>query len=560
MHHVVVSLARLAAASCCVAVSVLAQAQQAALPDFPEGVDAPKGPTPAERTYEEQFPLLTPRGSTPPPTGVIRAPGEYEPMQGILLAWEGSATFTNILARMATHITTTGNADVYIMVDSAAEGTAAVSTIAALTAPAANMGRVFTFVIPTDTIWIRDYGPRYIYEGNVRAIVDHTYNRPARTLDNAQPLAWGPLKNHAVYEMPLIHGGGNYHLNGLSQGYATRLISNENPSLTEPQIVAMWQQYQGVTTLLGDAFPTSVDSTQHIDMWVQVAGDSKVMVSDWASPPVTNPNVDVLCDNFAAARAGEGWTVGRVPAFSVSGTHYTYTNVVICNNLVLVPSYTNTTVVNAGGNGAAIAAWQALRSDLPPQNIVPVACQGIVTSAGVMHCIVMHVPSPLGGTSPTVNLKTLRGPQTLQPGENADIRWATDDDAGVSSIDILLSTDGGATFPTVIAASTADDGQFTWTVPSTYTTQGRIRVVARDAQSNTGSDSSIGDLFINAPLPPCPGDADGDRDRDFADVTTVLANFGLAPGAFGPGDADGNGVVEFADITSVLASFGIACP
>lgn len=65
-------------------------------------------------------------------------------------------------------------------------------------------------------------------------------------------------------------------------------------------------------------------------------------------------------------------------------------------------------------------------------------------------------------------------------------------------------------------------------------------------------------------LPACPGDADGDRDRDFADINSVLTNFGATyqpapPGVF-PGDANGDGTVNFADATAVLEVFGISCP
>lgn len=61
--------------------------------------------------------------------------------------------------------------------------------------------------------------------------------------------------------------------------------------------------------------------------------------------------------------------------------------------------------------------------------------------------------------------------------------------------------------------------------------------------------------------PPCHGDANGDRAVNFADVTSVLANFNAnyAP-ATGPGDANADGYVNFSDITSALANFGSACP
>jgi hypothetical protein len=58
------------------------------------------------------------------------------------------------------------------------------------------------------------------------------------------------------------------------------------------------------------------------------------------------------------------------------------------------------------------------------------------------------------------------------------------------------------------------------------------------------------------PPPHCAGDADGDGDVDFADITSVLTNFG---GTGPEGDADDDGDVEFADITSVLTNFGLEC-
>ncbi len=64
-----------------------------------------------------------------------------------------------------------------------------------------------------------------------------------------------------------------------------------------------------------------------------------------------------------------------------------------------------------------------------------------------------------------------------------------------------------------------------------------------------------------APPPHCPGDANGDRVVSFADVTSVLAHFGIdySPGT-GPGDANADGPVNFTDVTSVLSAWGVPCP
>lgn len=78
------------------------------------------------------------------------------------------------------------------------------------------------------------------------------------------------------------------------------------------------------------------------------------------------------------------------------------------------------------------------------------------------------------------------------------------------------------------------------------------------AQENTGFDT-IRTAEIAPPL--CLGDADGDGDVDFADITAVLTSFGMtysSPG--GHGDADQDLDVDFADVTSVLTHFNAVCP
>jgi len=344
-------------------------------------------------------------------------------------------------------------------------------------------------VAQTDTIWIRDYGPRYVYQGNCRAIVGHTYNRP-RPWDNRLPQAFSGFKGHAFYEHQLVHGGGNYHLNATGSSYASRLISNENGSLSDQQIIGIWQGYQNVNTTLLQPLPQSVDSTQHLDMWVQVHADNAVVVSDW--PNNVGSQQDQICDQGAATFAAQGYTVTRIPARKIGSTHYTYTNVVMCNDLVLVPSYTNSTVSPL--NAQALATWQQV---CPNKTVVSINCQAIVTSAGVMHCIMMHVPEPIGGASPTAYVQTLNGGEVLQPGSSISIDWISDDDKGVSSSDIQLSTDGGVTFSSTIATGLPASGSYNWTVPDVCSGDARVRVVVSDADGNSGSDDSDAGFTIN---------------------------------------------------------------
>lgn len=61
-------------------------------------------------------------------------------------------------------------------------------------------------------------------------------------------------------------------------------------------------------------------------------------------------------------------------------------------------------------------------------------------------------------------------------------------------------------------------------------------------------------------LQPCPGDTNGDRVVNFADLNQVLSQFGQsgAPGTLA-GDVNNDGVVNFADLNIVLSNFGLAC-
>ena len=66
----------------------------------------------------------------------------------------------------------------------------------------------------------------------------------------------------------------------------------------------------------------------------------------------------------------------------------------------------------------------------------------------------------------------------------------------VANVKISLSTDGGLTFPTVLAASTPNDGSYSMFVPDVTTTKARIKI---EAIGNVFFDVSHADVAIVAP-------------------------------------------------------------
>jgi hypothetical protein len=97
---------------------------------------------------------------------------------------------------------------------------------------------------------------------------------------------------------------------------------------------------------------------------------------------------------------------------------------------------------------------------------------------------------------PVVTVTAPNGGESWASGSNHDITWSATDNVGVTAIDILLSTDGGATFPTTIATGEANDGVYSWTVPDELTAQARVKVIAYDAAANSGEDVSDANFEI----------------------------------------------------------------
>ncbi len=80
---------------------------------------------------------------------------------------------------------------------------------------------------------------------------------------------------------------------------------------------------------------------------------------------------------------------------------------------------------------------------------------------------------------------TVENPTSWAQGSTQDIQWVvgetTNGSINCQNVNILLSTDGGLTFATIIASNTPNDGSFSYTVPAIAdTNQARILIEAAD--------------------------------------------------------------------------------
>jgi hypothetical protein len=138
---------------------------------------------------------------------------------------------------------------------------------------------------------------------------------------------------------------------------------------------------------------------------------------------------------------------------------------------------------------------------------------GSIVEAGVDDFSIGGCSEPGDTEPPVVTVIEPNGGESLPGGEPFNIEWTATDNVGVTGTTILLSTNGGATYPTTIASG-ALTSPYTWDVPDTDEGACRIRVVCVDAASNEGSDASNGSFSI---LP---------KDHEAPVVTVVTPNGG----------------------------------
>lgn len=98
---------------------------------------------------------------------------------------------------------------------------------------------------------------------------------------------------------------------------------------------------------------------------------------------------------------------------------------------------------------------------------------------------------------PSVRLASPNGGEIIAAGQPYTITWQSSDDRPGMTCTVLLSTDGGLTYTTLVAGLTGVSS-YTWHIPATLgSTQARIRVVCRDAAGLTSQDESDANFAID---------------------------------------------------------------
>ena len=288
---------------------------------------------------------------TDPPAGEPRFVGEFEPMQGVMIRYPLGIP-TSLVVDLS------NNCMVYCIVSSSYQSSAQSSFQSA----GVNMSNVTFVNAPSDSYWVRDYGPWYIFEDRNPAIVDNRYNRPRPNDDNMSQV-FANFWNIPLYGMNLQHTGGNMMEDGRGHGVSDELVFNENGN-NETNVRNKMRDYLGI-----DPYHVTIDPQgdyiAHVDCWGKYLAPDKILIAQLPASNSHAADYDAVANYFATTNCcwGYPYHVYRVPEPG-GYTLAPYTNSLILNHSVYVPMGDN-----ASYNQGAIAVYQEA---MPGYNIVPV--------------------------------------------------------------------------------------------------------------------------------------------------------------------------------------------
>lgn len=334
----------------------------------------PQWETPEERARYGNVPPEQNLRADPPPLAPIRNCAEFEPMSMALIRYPLGIPYA-LIREMDEKL------QIACVVSSSSYNTARNN----FQSNGIDPNGVDWIIASSDSYWTRDYGPWFVYDGNGDiAIIDHYYNRPYRPNDNVIPIVCGQHWSIPVHTHDLWHTGGNYMTDGLGISFSTDLVWDENSGMTHQQIFNLMQSYYGL-----DAYNVVPDiasgGIHHIDCWAKLLDEETILIKQVASNHGDYPELEQNSTLIASLQAstGRNYRVVRVYCQSIGGSDVaSYTNSIILNDKVLVPTFGNSSYDNQ--------ALYTYRDAMPGYEVLGFSGSWLTDDA--IHCRVMGIP------------------------------------------------------------------------------------------------------------------------------------------------------------------------
>jgi agmatine/peptidylarginine deiminase len=346
---------------------------------------------------------------TPTPEDLY-VPGEFDESQAILLRWTGngsSNSFKRLYAELIDAIQQ--ELPVWIMINNGSDSTGVISNLATYGVTLSNYEFL---VVPTNSIWTRDYGPWGFYytDQDSLSMIDMQYYS-SRPLDNAVPAFIADYMGLDHYTSEIRHEGGNLMVDGFGHAFHTTSLFQNNAAILGWSTETTRQAHEGLFRTTDVTEPTRLEcdgGTGHIDMWSKLVNEETLFVSEY--PSVVTAQDKTIIENNVDLYEGETSVYGspfnivRIPMpLADNGSFYTscnqinndargFVNGLFVNKTLIIPIYSNenSPIANQEYDEAAL---ELIREALPGYNVVGIDSRALTPLGGAIHCITMQIPA-----------------------------------------------------------------------------------------------------------------------------------------------------------------------
>ncbi|MCH8904194.1 MAG: agmatine deiminase family protein [Bacteroidetes bacterium] len=329
-----------------------------------------------------------------PPSSPVRTAAEWEEIQALVISWKGQYVILREIIKYAKE-----ECEVFIVCPDSNQ------VKSSLTSAGITLTNLVFMQVPSNSIWIRDYGQWSVYTNDVDSLllVDWIYNRN-RPLDDTIPAVVAAYTGIPLYETStppwdMVHTGGNFMTDGLGTGFSSKLILDENgpggfynPTVkTEAGIDSVIEAFMGINRFIKlDNLP--YDVIHHIDMHMKLLDEETILLGEYPNGVSDGPQIEanmqyILSNHNSVFGTPYRFVRIQMPPHgslypSTGGNYRTFTNAIIVNKTIIVPTY------ELKYDSTALDVW---REAMPGYNIVGINSNSIIPSLGAIHCIVKQV-------------------------------------------------------------------------------------------------------------------------------------------------------------------------
>jgi len=299
--------------------------------------------------------------ATTAPVGPVRAAAEWDESRGVFCLWDNAELMMELQRDNDLYIITTASGQAW--------------WVSWLQSNGIPLDRVQWLFASTNTWWVRDYGPIFLWDGNGDfGLVDHIYNRP-RPLDDVIPGAVSSAYGIPYYASSLVHTGGNYYADGYGNAWSSTLVYSENPSMTREQVNEVMSQYLGIDRYVTADLKIDIE---HFDTFGKLVAPDILVWSDFPLGKDHRGWSEAALAYYRtlASPYDRPYRIHRMPLWSVGGTMTAYINALMTENKVLVSKH------NLASDDTAVAIFQQA---CPGYQVVKVNAQGTDWGDSI-HC------------------------------------------------------------------------------------------------------------------------------------------------------------------------------